>query len=137
MTSRLEDVLHVLELSLVQLPEHLLVQDLGEADDRVQRRPQLVRHIRQELALMPADRLEIVVQASQLVVHTVHVGCERAELVPVRYVEVTRKVALGDTGEPCFGVLNRANERPRENQAEHECQRNAARTDSDEEIPGR
>ena len=57
--------------------EQLLAQQLREADDRVQRRPQLVRHVREELALVPARRLELAVEAPQLVVHPVHVRGER------------------------------------------------------------
>ena len=53
--------------------EHLLAQHLREADDGVQRRAQLVRHVREELALVPARRLELAVQSPQLVVHPVDV----------------------------------------------------------------
>ena len=54
-----EDVLDVLVLLLVELAEELLAQHLREADDRVQRRPQLVRHVREELRLVPARGLEL------------------------------------------------------------------------------
>src|SRR4029453_16180501 len=46
------DVFQVLVLLIVQLPEHALRQDLGEPDDRVERRAQLVRHVGEELALV-------------------------------------------------------------------------------------
>ena len=49
----------VLELPVVQLAEHPLGEHLGEADDRVQRGPQLVAHVGQELALVLADHLEL------------------------------------------------------------------------------
>ena len=45
------DVLDVVGLTLVELAEHALRQDVGEADDRIQRRPQLMRHVREEFAL--------------------------------------------------------------------------------------
>ena len=48
--ARREDVVEVLLLLLVDLAEHLLAQHLREAEDRVQRRPQLVRHVGEELA---------------------------------------------------------------------------------------
>ena len=42
--------LQVLVLLVVELAEHPLEQHLGEADDRVERRAQLVRHVGEELA---------------------------------------------------------------------------------------
>ena len=54
-----QDVLEVLGLLLVHLPEHPLRQDLREAEDRVQRRPQLVGHVREELGLVAAGGLEL------------------------------------------------------------------------------
>ena len=58
-------------------PNSRCAQHLREADDRVQRRAQLVRHVRQELALVPARGLELAVEPSQLVVHPVHVRAKR------------------------------------------------------------
>ena len=58
MPARGQDVLEVLGLLLVHLPEHPLGQDLREAEDRVQRRPELVGHVGQELGLVAAGRLE-------------------------------------------------------------------------------
>ena len=78
-----EDVVEVLLLLRVELAEHPLAQHLREADDRVQRRAQLVRHVRQELGLVLARGLELPVEALELVVHPVHVGRQRAELVAV------------------------------------------------------
>ena len=54
-----QDVAEVLLLSLVEVAEHPLEQHLGEADDRVQRGPQLVRHAREELRLVPAGHLQL------------------------------------------------------------------------------
>ena len=79
-----EDVVEVLGLLLVQLAEHPLVQHLREADDRVERRAQLVRHVGQELGLVLVGRLELAVQAPELVAHAVQVGRQRAQLVAVR-----------------------------------------------------
>ena len=53
------DVLEVLVLLLVQLPEHPLEQHLGEPDDGVERRPQLMGHIGEELRLMAAGGLQL------------------------------------------------------------------------------
>ena len=47
-----QDVLQVLGLLLVHLPEHPFGQDLGEPEDRVQRRPELVGHVGEELGLV-------------------------------------------------------------------------------------
>ena len=54
-----EDVLEVLRLLLVDLADHLLAQHLGEAEDRVQRRAELVRHVREEVRLVLAGRLQL------------------------------------------------------------------------------
>ena len=59
MVGRGEDVVQVLVLLLVHLAEQLLLQHLRKADDRVQRRPQLVRHVREELALVLARDFEL------------------------------------------------------------------------------
>ena len=56
---RLQDVAQVIRLLFVDLAEQPLGQHLGEADDRVQRRAQLVRHVGEEFALVPARRLEL------------------------------------------------------------------------------
>src|SRR4030095_15403482 len=59
MPSRLQDVLEVFCLFLVYVPEHLLGEDFREADNGVERRAELVRHVGQELRLVPAGRLEL------------------------------------------------------------------------------
>ena len=68
-----EDVADVLLLLLVQVAEELLAQDLREAHDRVERRPQLVRHVGEELRLVPARRLQLAIETVELVVHPVDV----------------------------------------------------------------
>src|SRR5205814_1920303 len=65
--ARIVNVIDVGELTLVQLAEHLLPQDLREADDRVQRCSQLVRHRREEVGLVTARSLELAVQPLELV----------------------------------------------------------------------
>ena len=62
--ARVEDVVQVLGLLVVDLAEHPLGQHLREADDRVERRAQLVRHVGQELALVPARDLELAALVS-------------------------------------------------------------------------
>ncbi len=69
-----EDVLEILLLLLVDLAEHPFAQHLGEADDRVQRRAELVRHVGEELGLVLAGGLELLVETLELVVHPVDVG---------------------------------------------------------------
>ena len=92
-----EDVLQVVVLLLVQLAEHALDQHLGEADDGVQRRAQLVRHVRQELALvlvgdlqLPALVLDLAEQAHVLDGDHRLVGEARHQL----------RVALGERAAP-------------------------------------
>ena len=57
--ARAPDVPEVLELTLVELAEHLVEQHLGEPDDRVERGAQLVRHAGEELRLVAADHLQL------------------------------------------------------------------------------
>jgi hypothetical protein len=53
------NVLQVLVLLIVECAEHPLEQHLGEADDRVERRPQLVGHVGEELGLVAAGGLQL------------------------------------------------------------------------------
>ena len=62
----LEDVAQVFRLLLVDLAEHPLGQHLGEADDGVQRRAQLVRHVGQELRLVLAGDLQLATLVGDL-----------------------------------------------------------------------
>ena len=52
---------------VVQLAEHPLEQHLGEADDRVQRRAQLVRHVGEELGLVLVGDFELAALLLDLV----------------------------------------------------------------------
>ena len=54
MPAGVADVPQVVVLAFVEVAEHPLEQDLGEADHGVQRRAQLVRHAREELRLVLA-----------------------------------------------------------------------------------
>src|SRR5438270_1751626 len=76
MAAGIEHLPDVAELLLVELARELLLQELREADDRVQRRAQLVGHVREELRLVPAHRLQLLVQPAELVVHAVEVHGE-------------------------------------------------------------
>ena len=58
MPARGQDVLQVLGLLLVHLPKHPLGQDLREAEDGVQRGPELVGHVGEELGLVAAGGLQ-------------------------------------------------------------------------------
>jgi hypothetical protein len=49
----------ILSLLLVEIAEHPLAQHLREPDDGVERRPQLVGHVGQELGLVLAGDLEL------------------------------------------------------------------------------
>ena len=57
--ARRPDVTEVFLLALVQVAEQPVEEDLGEADDRVERRPELVRHAREELGLVPTGDLQL------------------------------------------------------------------------------
>ena len=69
---------------------------------------------------MPARRLELAVEASELVVHPVDVRRQRAELVAVRHVEAPEKSPDGDLGEPRLGPPDRPDQRPESEEAEQE-----------------
>src|SRR5215467_14064997 len=58
MPPRLQDVLEVFGLLLVDVAEHLLGQNLRESDDGVEWRAQLVGHVGQELGLVLAGDFE-------------------------------------------------------------------------------
>ena len=75
MAPRVADVTDVLVLSLVELAEHPIEQDIREADDRVQRRPQLVRHAGEELRLVPAGHLHLACLVFELLEHPGVVDC--------------------------------------------------------------
>src|SRR5207237_10713057 len=132
-----EDVVHVNELPLVELSEQLLVQDIGKADDRVQRGPQLVQHVRDELRFVPADRLELAVQPPELVVHPVQIDGQRAELVTVADLDMPREVTARDLGKARLRAPERPDERPPENGAEQKPQDHAPGTDADPPIARR
>src|SRR6266850_2206065 len=67
MLARGEDVLLILTLLRVELSEHSGEHHVGEADDRVERRAQLVAHVREELALMAVRDLELPTRLLYLV----------------------------------------------------------------------
>ena len=54
-----EDILGVFGLLLIQLAEQSLAQDFGEADDRVERRAQLMGHVGEEFRLVPVRRFDL------------------------------------------------------------------------------
>src|SRR5690348_13753609 len=54
------DILQIVVLLLVEIAEQPLEQHFREADDRVERRAQLVRHIREELGLVLVGDFELV-----------------------------------------------------------------------------
>ena len=115
-------------------PNSLFSQHLGEAENRVERRAQLVRHVREELALVPAHGLELAVQALELVVHLVDAAAEVAELVPVGDLHVAGEVAGGNPTQPSDDALDRPDERPREEVAEQEREDDRAGRGADEEV---
>src|SRR5574337_1467690 len=57
---------HIAVLLLVERPEDRVLQELREAEDRVQRGPQLVGHMGQELRLVTGGRFELSIDRAQL-----------------------------------------------------------------------
>ena len=62
-----QDVVQVLGLLLAHFTEHSLQQDIRESDDRVERRPQLVRHAGEKLRLVLAGNFELAALLLDLV----------------------------------------------------------------------
>ena len=65
-----QHALERLELVFPLQVARVLVQHLGDADDRVQRRAQLVRHVGQELRLVLARRLQLLALLPNLLEQT-------------------------------------------------------------------
>ena len=61
-----EDILEILLLLGVEVAEEAFEEYLGEADDGVERRAELVRHAGQELGLVAVGGLELLVEPPQL-----------------------------------------------------------------------
>ena len=59
MPARLQDILQIFRLLVVDVAEHLLGEHFREADDGVERRAELVAHAGEELGLVAAGRLEL------------------------------------------------------------------------------
>src|SRR6185312_10859789 len=58
---RIVDVADIFEMALVlDRPQHLLLDDVGEADDGIERSPQLVAHVGEEVGLGAVGRLGLV-----------------------------------------------------------------------------
>src|SRR6185436_921182 len=60
MPSRFQNVVQVFGLFCIDLAEQPLGEDFREADDGIERCAQLVRHVGQKLALVPAGDLELL-----------------------------------------------------------------------------
>src|SRR5262245_22544475 len=71
------DILRILLLLLVQLPEHLLCQYLGEPDNGVERSAQLVGHVRQELGFVLAGYFELTALLLNLTEEASVLNCDR------------------------------------------------------------
>ena len=91
--------MQVFELLCVYLAEHLLDQYFGEAHYRIERRPQFVRHVGEELRFVAVGDLDLPVQPGELVAHTVQVRGERPELVAIAYFDVIGEIARRDLAE--------------------------------------
>ena len=94
-----KNVVDVFVLLVVQLAEVLFQQHFRKADDRVERRAQLVRHVGEKLRLVPVRRFDLPILVADLAeqprvvnrqsrlrreglqqIH--HLGFERANLAP-------------------------------------------------------
>src|SRR5438093_1355140 len=94
-----EDIVQILTLLLVQVAEDAFEHDLGEADDRVERRPQLMAHVREELALVAIGDLELAALLLDLVEET-HVLHRDARLIGERLRELDLAVGERSRRDP-------------------------------------
>ena len=123
---------------LAKAGRHLAVlvveHDLGEPEDRVEGRAQLVAHVGEELrfgltrlrqALVEAAELLrrhllLVVEAAELVTHPVHVLGERAELIPIGHDDRPPESPLRYLAQEAVSFLHGQDERPRDHDAPHQ-----------------
>src|SRR5262249_25510297 len=120
--ARGENAADVLGLFLVQLTEHAVVQHLREADDRVEWRAELVRHVGEKFRLVLARRLQLTVYAPKLVIHAVQIGGERPQLIAVRDVDASGKIPRRDLREARVHRAYGADDRPGDGKSQHQSQ---------------
>ena len=104
MLAAAEDVADEPALLIGQLADQAVAEHLGEADDGVERRPQLVRHVGEEFGLHAAGVFELDVLLLQRLLEALQLGHvarrgEHALQAPVAVVEGGRVV--GHDGELC------------------------------------
>ena len=131
-----DDVAEVLGLLVVERPEHLLQQDLGESDDGVERSPELVAHVGQKVGLGPTGRLQFAVEPPKLIVHPIEVGGEGSQLVAVGDVHPPGEVALGQLREANVHALDRSAERRGDGEAKDESEDDGHRRRDQEDQAG-
>src|SRR2546423_7678028 len=93
-----------------------------------------MRHVREELALVAAGALELAIDTAELVVHSIYIRCEVAELVTVRHVDPSGEIARSNRREPPTDSLDWPDEGPREDEAQEQGEEDSSCADSDEEI---
>src|SRR4029079_390841 len=71
----------------------IVLDELGIAEDRVKRGPQLVARIGQEFRLVPASGLELLVKASEFLARRIEIGRQRAELITVHDMNTLGEIA--------------------------------------------
>jgi len=111
----------IVGLLLIELTEETLQQYLREPNDRVERRAQLVRHVREELGLVAVRRLQVGVQPTELVVHAIDVRRQRPQLIAVVDADVAREIAGGDALDTGADRADRPDDREAQREAEDEC----------------
>ena len=85
---------------------------------------------------MAAGAFELAIDTAELVVHSIHVRCERAELVAVCHVDASGEIAGSDRREPPADSLDWPDEGPREDEAQEQGEEDGSCADSDEEVAG-
>ncbi len=85
-----------------EIADQAVAQQLGESDDRIQRRSQLVRHVREEFGLHPARALELDVFLLKRALERFEFGhvarrCKHALQISLAIVE--GRGVVGDVGE--------------------------------------
>ena len=128
-----------------------LVEDhLGEAEDGVHGRAELVAHVGEELRLglarpreLGVERLELaggrpllLVEPAELGAHPVHLRGELAELVAIVDGDGGAEVSLGHLAEKGLGLPDGKDERPRGDEAEEKGKEERRHHEAAHEIEG-
>ena len=86
-------------------PRRIGDHHLGQPDDGVERRAQLVAHAGEELRLVLASRFNLLIEPPQFLAHPIDVSRQRTQLVAIDDMDALREIAGRNLVEPGFDLL--------------------------------